>query len=151
MLSKTRVTLWHHYTTNESHKSLCDGRILKLTYGLSLTCTRTHTLISLQWRHNERDGVSNHQPHDCLLNRIFKAQNKENIKAPRLWPLSGEFIEDRWIPRTKGQSRGKCFHLMTSSCHFQASPWMERNEATAARAHLHHRLHSTKARRALPG
>ena len=26
---------------------------------------------------------------------------------------------DRWIPRTKGQLRGKCFHLMTSSCHAQ--------------------------------
>ena len=24
---------------------------------------------------------------------------------------------DRWIPRKKGQLRGKCFHLMTSSCH----------------------------------
>ena len=24
--------------------------------------------------------------------------------------------QDRWIPRTKGQQRGKCFHLMTSSC-----------------------------------
>ena len=23
---------------------------------------------------------------------------------------------DQWIPRTKGQLRGKCFHLMTSSC-----------------------------------
>ena len=23
---------------------------------------------------------------------------------------------DRWIPRTKGQLRGKCFHSMTSSC-----------------------------------
>ena len=23
---------------------------------------------------------------------------------------------DRWIPRTKGQLRGKCFHLMMSSC-----------------------------------
>ena len=23
---------------------------------------------------------------------------------------------DRWIPRTKGQLRGQCFHLMTSSC-----------------------------------
>ena len=23
---------------------------------------------------------------------------------------------DRWIPRTKGQLRGKCFRLMTSSC-----------------------------------
>ena len=45
----------------------------------------------------------------CLL--------KENIKAPRHWPLCGEITGDRWIPRTNGQSRGKCFHLMTSSCH----------------------------------
>ena len=43
----------------------------------------------LQLRHNERDGVSNHQPRDCLLNRLFKAQIKENIKAPRYWPLCG--------------------------------------------------------------
>ena len=26
-----------------------------------------------------------------------------------------EFTGHRWIPRTKGQWRGKCFHLMTSS------------------------------------
>ena len=37
---------------------------------------------TLQWRHNERDGVWNHQPHDCLLILLFKAQMKENIKAP---------------------------------------------------------------------
>ena len=37
--------------------------------------------LTLQWRHNERDGVSNHQSHDCLLNRLFKVQIKENIKA----------------------------------------------------------------------
>ena len=48
-----------------------------------------------QWRHNERDGVSNHQPRDCLLNHLFKAQIKENIKAPRHWPLCGEFTGDR--------------------------------------------------------
>ena len=31
---------------------------------------------------------------------------------------------DRWIPRTKGQLRGKCFHLMTSSCHYlQRTLW----------------------------
>ena len=41
---------------------------------------------------------------------------KENIKAPRHWPFSGEFTGDRWIPRTKGQYRGKCFHFMTSPC-----------------------------------
>ena len=27
-----------------------------------------------------------------------------------------EIHRDRWIPRTKGQLRGRCFHLMTSSC-----------------------------------
>ena len=36
---------------------------------------------TLQWRHNERDGVSNHQPHDSLLNRLFNAQIKEDIKT----------------------------------------------------------------------
>ena len=38
------------------------------------------------------------------------------MKAPRHWPLWGESIGHRWIPFTMGQQRGKCFHLMTSSC-----------------------------------
>ena len=47
---------------------------------------------------------------------FVQTQNKENIKSPRHWPLWGEFIGDRWIPLTKGQWRGKCFHWMTYSC-----------------------------------
>ena len=31
------------------------------------------------------------------------SQIKENIKAPRHWPLRGEFTGDRLIPRTNGQ------------------------------------------------
>ena len=58
---------------------------------------------TLQWRHNEYDGVSNHQANECLLSRLFKAQINENIKAPRHWRLWGEFTGDRWIPHTKGQ------------------------------------------------
>ena len=34
---------------------------------------------------------------------FIRAQIKENIKAPRHWPLCGEFTGDRRIPRTKGQ------------------------------------------------
>ena len=34
---------------------------------------------------------------------FIRAQIKENIKAPRHWPLCGEFTGDRWIPRTNGQ------------------------------------------------
>ena len=60
-------------------------------------------LLPLQSRQNERDGVSNHKFHDCLRNRLFKAQIIENIKAPRHCHLCGEFTGDRWIPRTKGQ------------------------------------------------
>ena len=34
---------------------------------------------------------------------FIHAQIKENIKAPRHWPLCWEFTGDRWIPRTNGQ------------------------------------------------
>ena len=43
------------------------------------TVTRYRTQ-TLQWRHNERVGVSNHQPRDCLLNRLCKAQIKKTSK-----------------------------------------------------------------------
>ena len=87
-----------------------------LLYTLSGRLCERPDRSALQWRHNERIGVLNHQSHDCLLNRLFKAQIKENIKAPCHWPLCGEFTGDGWILRTKGQLCRKCFHLMTSSC-----------------------------------
>ena len=59
-------------------------------------------------------SVSNHQPHDSLLNRYSDAAQK-NIKAPHHWNLCGEFTADQWTLRTNGQLRGKCFHLTTSS------------------------------------
>ena len=37
--------------------------------------------ITLQWRYNGRDGVSNHQSHGCLLNRLFRRRSK---KTPKL-------------------------------------------------------------------
>ena len=40
-----------------------------------------------------------------MLSTIFivQVQIKENIKAPRHWPLWGESTGDRWIPITKDQ------------------------------------------------
>ena len=35
------------------------------------TVERKQLFVSLQWRHNERDGVSNQQPHECLLNPLL--------------------------------------------------------------------------------
>ena len=56
--------------------------------------------------------------------RFIQAQIKENTKAPRHWPLCGEFTCDWWIPLTNGQWRGKWFRLMTSSCKDEI-PWKE--------------------------
>ena len=39
-----------------------------------------HCGHSLQWRHNEQDSVSNHQPHNCLLNRLFRPGSNKTSK-----------------------------------------------------------------------
>ena len=36
--------------------------------------------MALHWRHNDHSGVSNHQPHDCLLNRLFRRRSKKTSK-----------------------------------------------------------------------
>ena len=35
---------------------------------------------ALRWRHNDHAGVSNHQPHGCLLNRLFRRNSKKTSK-----------------------------------------------------------------------
>ena len=58
----------------------------------------------LQWRHNGRDGVSNYQPHYCLLNLLFRRRSKKTSKlratglcagnwpvtvnSPHKWPVT---------------------------------------------------------------
>ena len=36
--------------------------------------------ITLRWRHNGHDSVSNHQPYNCLLNRLFGCRSKKTSK-----------------------------------------------------------------------
>ena len=53
--------------------------------------------IALRWRHNGRDSFSNHQPHDCLLNRLFRRRSKKTskLRVTGLYagnsPVTGEF------------------------------------------------------------
>ena len=39
-----------------------------------------NTTSSLRWRHNDHPAVSNHQPHGCLLNRLFRRRWKKTSK-----------------------------------------------------------------------
>ena len=59
---------------------------------------QTEVISTLQWRHNGRDSVSNHQLHDCLLESFIQTHIQQNVKALPHLPLCGEFTGDRWIP-----------------------------------------------------
>ena len=58
-------------------------------------------LSSLQWRHNEHDGVSNHQHHDSLHNRLFvrRSRKTSKLRATGLCggnsPVTGKFPAQR--------------------------------------------------------
>ena len=62
-----------------------------------LYCVETKIRGSLLWRHNGRDGVSNHQPHNCLLNHLFRCRSKKTSKLrvtvlhAENSPVTGEF------------------------------------------------------------
>ena len=63
-------------------------------------CDRSSTL---QWRHDEHDGVSNNRRLDCFVQPFVQVQIKENIKAPRHWPLC-----DQWFPHKGPVTRKIC-------------------------------------------
>ena len=65
--------------------------------------------LSLQWRHNGRGGVSNHQPHDWLLNRLFSTDQIKHqssallafVRGIHRWPAqmasNAENVSIRWL------------------------------------------------------
>ena len=51
-----------------------------VTYVSQITGIWQNSLTTLQWCHHERDGVSDHQPHDCLLSCLFRRRSKKTSK-----------------------------------------------------------------------
>ena len=69
-------SFYHHF------QNLWIPNIFKNISAISEIPNEINTLseLSLRWRHNGRDCVSNHQPHDCLLNRLFRHRSKKTSK-----------------------------------------------------------------------
>ena len=83
------------------------GKVIPLTILTAIASPASHgsstftrlvlALITLQWRHSGRYNVSNHQPHDCLLNRLFSRGSKKTSKlrvsglCAGSSPVTGEF------------------------------------------------------------
>ena len=58
---------------------------------------------TIWWRHNMCDCVSNHQPHDCLLNQLFRRRSKKTSNVTGLnagnSKGTGEFPAQRAVTR----------------------------------------------------
>ena len=104
------VLLWLYYQLFEIHV-MClpiSFRVTSLALEQSCDCSITSEVTlkkdmgkisdkTLQWRHNGHDGISNHQPHDCLLNRLFGRKSKKTSELCLTGlcvgnsPVTGEF------------------------------------------------------------
>ena len=65
------LTIWYNSIPN---------RVCHKQAGLSVPHWNVPSSASLHWRHNDHHGVSNHQPHGCLLNRLFRCRSGKTSK-----------------------------------------------------------------------
>ena len=100
------------------------------------------TVISetLQWRHNGRDSVSNHQPHDCLLNRLFRRRSEKtsklrvtgvvrgiqrgSVNSPHKWPVKRKMFPFDDVITKQWTSMGKRITVIRTQTPKQAKQGM---------------------------
>ena len=76
LLSKLLFSLKLHRLWTGFVRCPCDNWVVP---DLTTKYGEPYWWSSLQWRHNGLDGVSNHQPHHCLLSRLSKETSKLRV------------------------------------------------------------------------
>ena len=85
--------------------SLAQDCDIAIASAVDTRSVQSKRMTSLQWRHNGHDNASNHQPHDCLLNRLFRRRSKKTLKLRVTGlcagnsPETGEFPAQRAVTR----------------------------------------------------
>ena len=85
--SLTSGFLWSRWREKRSRPSRRMRKTQFYVYGKrpirhspKLNQFKSQSSMTLRWRHNDHAGVSNHQPHGCLLNRLFRRKSKKASK-----------------------------------------------------------------------
>ena len=72
--------IYHIQRRRDSHKESLRVKVY-ITGNEHISTDVSHILQdSLHWRHNGHDGISNYQPRDCLLNRLFRRRSNKTSK-----------------------------------------------------------------------
>ena len=108
--------------------------------GISMTRHPWLSFFSLQWYHMSPITVNlfvqsvmhfQSMSTPVFIQKLVKANIKENIKPLHYWSFMRESTSDQWIPFTKGQWCRKHFQVLTSSCMVRIDeldgrlPWMD--------------------------
>ena len=76
--------VWHHMASLDHGTSTGIHVAWNMITSHVVRCRKDGPVVwqryTLRWRHNGSDGVSNYQPHDCLLNRVFRRRSKKASK-----------------------------------------------------------------------
>ena len=101
IVNKYSLNLYRKYFwTGIQHRTLATTIYLIVTWYISMRSV-VNCDLSLQWRHNGRDGDSNHQRIDCLLKRLFRRISRKTSKLRVTGlcegnsPVTGEFPSQR--------------------------------------------------------
>ena len=97
------------------------------------SCFDARLTSSLHWRHNDYDGVSNHQSHGCLLNRLFRRRSKKTSKirvtglcagnspvpvnSPHKGPVTRKMLPFNDVIMTVMRTRHACDDVIVSCPH----------------------------------
>ena len=102
---------------NENEIDIFSVIILFIIFSLMPNRIINTQTITLQWRHNGHDSVSNHQPHDCLLNINSDADQRKHQSSASLafvrgihrGPVNSPY---KWpVTRSRRNPRSRCAWL----------------------------------------
>ena len=117
-------------TVNECHNvsnqmqvgSLCDSLFRQTTkkhHGSALPTLRKGNILVTDGHYNDvmmTTMASQITSLTVVYSTVYSDGDQRKHQSSASLAFVWGIHRDRWIPRTKGQLRGKCFHLMTSSC-----------------------------------
>ena len=91
----------YHYTKLSRAMRACSNVMFSTKIVLKFFLYNLFFIYHALQRHNECDGISNHQPHDCLLHCLFRRRSKKTSKLSVTGlcegnsPVTGEFPAER--------------------------------------------------------
>ena len=113
---------------------LTNSRNAELWYFLYCLDSVLNKRSSLRWHYNDvimTTMASQITSLTVVYSTVYSDADQRKHQSSASLAFVRGIHRDRWIPRTKGQLRGKCFHLMTSSwfetpprlCHVAVMIW----------------------------